>query len=1737
MNPKPFQRRIAIVLLAVFLPSLFPVNLLYANNNGPTAPEAASFESVDATDMVNLVTGDMTYTMPILNVPSPEGGYPLSLSYSAGIAMDQESSWVGLGWSLNPGAINRHVSGVPDDWGKTKMTELLYDRGESIDQYDFNIGGTLYGVTLGVSRSWGYNKSWGGQIGYGGVSMSFDSNNNASMSVGMGPVTYSMSDINGNSIGIGFSSNDGKASWGMNYNFTTNSGSLEGSYGALNGKVSSQGDLSLGFSSLGVSLSSNGSVGYSAYGYSQNSLSTSATVGDFYQKTTSNGFNFGFKNYFWIGYQHTNFSYSLFLLNNNYVSGVLNLYDSKSENQYLQKNNSYMDVKNYDFGLLQSETMGPMINSHNVVLPNYDKYSVASQGIVGGFSPKIFEEVLLYGKGSQKRITDSAPNLVDTDKIYLTNPSSINDNGLKLNNKIFFYFDNVNSSFLRIQKGNFESLNPSFVIGDYNTGSNTSLGNEDDLLNDIVTQNDNTNSSPLTIDGNYKKWGNRKRDGNFIEVFKNSDIVNGLTGDDFFEVEGYDRNFYNNLVSDGIGAYKITTLDGKVYHYSLPVYNFEEVYKNYSNPSDENEKFLEMVKDKPYATHWLLTAVTGPDYVDSNNNNVLDEGDYGYWVKFEYGKWAEGFAWRSPKVGAKEVDGKYFYSWGRKEIYYLDKIQTRTHSALFIKSLKYDDLGSKIEKGKRDSSGQLIQHVSGPMPRELTEQFKDRIDREVEQTTYYQEISENVYNGPIALNYPAMQPMRHYKYVNLPVVKSLKLDKIILIKNQDLPNIAKQNPNSINIENEGKVYFDAGFFAVTGQTWRINPYNVKTARNNLFKNIYDNFDSEYYNFNYQLESKALKVTKFDYTYLNGKLALQQINSSKGENRSITPPFKFEYYQNNLIYNQNNADDWGYLKVNPESWSLKKIITPTGANLNFEYESDSFLYEALKPLNYTQFQYIINGGSSNHIENYVLNGNKVKLNFNTSHSQVLSTDFNSVFYRNQELNIQYFVNFPNPYSNNVRPKSLKYKVTEIDNVLKTLDLELLNDSDYDEHFDFLTRTSYCRTCVSYQQIGGVCEIIPANAENKCLNRFKLNIINFSNIVNFGSNGKVGGGIRIKEIVLTDGQSNVLTKTTYNYNDPFRQNISGVTSYEPSDSNRNNDYFGKEELISPGVLYKYVTVKNFNSTNEILNKSLYEFNVLENIYVENQEINFNSVNTDNFAFIANIKKSGNHYFEKIDIYDKLSRLGVLKSNKSYNSANQLLYSVDYNYNNFDESSNEYGTIQETFKTFLRNNRYIQRLDSNGYLLPVTQNPYYVITSISKTSLPSVLESVKITKGNYTNTTYYDKHDFLTGEVLETKTITSDGKTYKTKIIPAYTKYGQMGSKVDDINNRNMLSQTAATYSYIQDAGNWKVTGVGITTWNNIWSYQDVGGNISSPTPDKEKIWRKHKTYTWNGLRDNNGIFSGYIDSNDDGFVWGVGLPQTNVKWKQISEVTLYNHYSMPLEVKDINNNKAATKMDVLNQKVEANGNAAYNEMYFSGAEISNGAGYLSMVGQEVQIVNGSRTDVKAHTGKFSVATTNNSQFGVYFKNGHRPGKYKISVWVHKDNYLKARLRWYNNDAVNTFDFNGEKVFAGDWVLLNHYTDVHYMNNAHAYWYVNSVDNSTVYFDDLMIRPIASSITGYVYNEYDELTHIIGNNGLATRFEYDAAGRLVKTYVEIVDDTANGLTGGFKLKSENKYYYKNL
>lgn len=111
MKNKHRQKTAFSLILIMLLHVLFPP-LASALTGGPMQPEFSAFEPIGTTEMVNLPEGDFTYNIPLMDV----GGYPLNLAYHSGITQDMEASVVGLGWTINPGSINRNVRALPDDF-------------------------------------------------------------------------------------------------------------------------------------------------------------------------------------------------------------------------------------------------------------------------------------------------------------------------------------------------------------------------------------------------------------------------------------------------------------------------------------------------------------------------------------------------------------------------------------------------------------------------------------------------------------------------------------------------------------------------------------------------------------------------------------------------------------------------------------------------------------------------------------------------------------------------------------------------------------------------------------------------------------------------------------------------------------------------------------------------------------------------------------------------------------------------------------------------------------------------------------------------------------------------------------------------------------------------------------------------------------------------------------------------------------------------------------------------------------------------------------------------------------------------------------------------------------------------------------------------------------------------------------------------------------------------------------
>ena len=246
----------------------------------------------------------------------------------------------------------------------------------------------------------------------------------------------------------------------------------------------------------------------------------------------------------------------------------------------------------------------------------------------------------------------------------------------------------------------------------------------------IVTGNsiNNYSGSVLNINNFINNGGllsSRPKSGSYVETYTNNQIdagANIMTPSSLKTNTGRLDRASQGYVGTGIGGYKITTPDGKTYHFAQPVYQYEQIQHSFLNFDASNtSKYNSSSKRDatPYATHWLLTALTGPDYIDLNNNNFADEGDYGYWVRLDHGRWSTAFNWRSPydnkeytndgsldlNLQSRKNYSTYLdneveksdpghFTQGRKDLYYLDKIVSKNQSAIFVKDLRHDAFGS-----------------------------------------------------------------------------------------------------------------------------------------------------------------------------------------------------------------------------------------------------------------------------------------------------------------------------------------------------------------------------------------------------------------------------------------------------------------------------------------------------------------------------------------------------------------------------------------------------------------------------------------------------------------------------------------------------------------------------------------------------------------------------------------------------------------------------------------------------------------------------------------------------------------------------------------------------------------------------------------------------------------------------------------------------------------------------------
>jgi hypothetical protein len=1766
-------------LLLTFLLGFISVQNTKAQ--GANAPEASGFEPVSATDMVNLSSGDMAYVLPLLEID----GFPVTLSYHAGIPMDMESSWVGLGWNINTGAIARGVVSTPDDWNSGKELKFTYYY-YTTEQYTVNVGvGFGKAAEVGIGLSWGSNKSLSGSVfaSVGAISASIDTDGN--YSVGVSSSIFSKPGGGGSDGfggGLSISGNVNKSGIAVGAGI---GGSKNGMNVGLGISVSGSG-VGGGFS-IGAG-NNNGNTGTSAGGggsigsFSAADMSVSSS--GFYIPINIKIFSFGF------GYQKQDISYGKGLNKYGYGSFYQNqsdLYNSNlgeikedaKDTEFFdyQRRNVYGDI--YDQSLPQSEInfiadYKNSIEKINFTFVGYDSYNVNASGISGSLNPLIGENSVLIGEGFEG--SDSE----DSDKKM----------------KVFYH----NSLERTRRSGIVPTLSPRKSIKDNNLfftfdGQVTNTVNVSGNIKNSTSKTSNFSISDFVNKGST--YLSRPKTGSFVEVFTNEQLDNNSSlmllpstlyrdGSTPLNREGL------GYTKEGIGGYKMTTADGKTYHFSQPVYQYEKIEHSYINLADiknDNDKSPLNSTSKrsatPYATHWLLTAITGPDYID-DGNNFPDKNDYGYWLRLDHGQWSNAFAWRTPYASTNlpdvstnnsilvsrkyrsystfneenidVVDAGHFLQ-GRKDLYYLDKIVSKNSIAYFVKDIRKDNLGTDLDYYFNDTrtDDNSISNSSNPT-------IDNEIIRAVENNRYDTEYQ-------------------------------LRLDKIIIQKRDVDSGVSSSTGSGIDgiqpkTEEANNRYYSTGIF------W--GELNSESRKHKLHQsnNVIDVEDFANYDY-----SKASKVIKFVHDYelakgspntthankdTQGRLTLQQVKilgrgtvnrATENQLFDYMPPYKFTYKRPDEVkfarndtpasYGVqklfNNKDSWGFIEGNEnglsddnsnrvtlaDSWSLNQIQTPQGSTIDINYEEDDFYVEAFSRRywdNNLKFQVKYADNSNSDIIIDVYDDNAFE-----------NLNFNHYFNTGDEVYLDLWAWLGDRFwyggcvcsSSSTVSLDIKAKKFEIITVNNNKVSLKVKQADYIyKQWRGSSQPSYRslinnNTCyLSKKNMpGNVCA--PDNYNFVQKNRgegFNLSkndknfTMSFKLLATKSPMGNSGGGLKVKNIIVK-GDAGEKYETEYTYKNPNTGYSSGITSFYPVYGTTFVPY--QNELPGPGVMYEWVTMKakGYDAAGRLLpsEETRYHYYTLQpNFHIFDP--NFTMTDNDGETlFKATVKdvsiSKGSITGKEIKIEKNLAKVGQLISTEQFNAHGHLL----------NKTTNVYrpkqAAVQETFSSL--KSVYSYNHDSESGVYSNRSLKKRLLSVSSKIKRGQILEKLTSVTLYGISSITYDNPDPYLGTYRTSINTMADGTKIKNTKYPAYEKYSAMGSKIDNINNKNMLTQEAMNVSQVQIGSAWKTTNANITTWSNDWQYRDEAGtepNKSAEVP----IWRKHKNFVWKDNVDENGAYATTVTGNSSYFNWGTGVP-TSTKWQNVSEITRYNHYSSPLETKDINGNYASSKMADNWSKTIAGGNARYTEMYASGAEFPVMSGNnITSTEDEFTFIDCEISDY-AHTGKNSVTVKNSSKafritgdIGTRDSDKFRAGRYKVSFWSHLNLLQKG------GESVNPqLIYNGSvqtpasTVISGNWKLNN------YIINATSSVdiYVSGSSSSNPSFvDDFRMHPIASNMNTYVYDgNTDELTYILDANNLATEFRYDKAGRLCRTYKEVVD--SNGGIGGFKLVKEYRYNYK--
>jgi len=747
---------IAKFLLVLWLLQIFQPLSVYALTSGPAQPEAQSFQPVGVSDMVDLFSGDFKYNIPLMDVD----GYPINLNYQSGVGIDDEASWVGLGWNLNVGAINRQLRGIPDDLSGDELVT------EQHTKKKVTVGGKLTAKVEFFGKNTAFRQGGGGLNGsltfgifsdnYTGIGaeiganagMSFSLTNDGQLTAGLG-----IGILSNTASGVDVTPN---ASLSISA-FKEEKALVNAGFSSSLGYNSRSGLKTLSFGKSFMSYNTTSTISYNTepimpklqVPYTTEYGSFSVDVGGTVFGVYGSAGGTGYKSVRYISnggnFRNPEYGY-LYAERGKNQRKALHDYIREKDNPIIPElPNLALPIATPDVFAYNSQAGSGQFRLYRGGTGAYfdnevaDHSEVRSIGGDIGFGAYAHGGVTVFNQSTSnvtkkwtndnnylkngdfqdEATTDPArqhvffrnaedKNIEDTamvSKIYASTPLSISTSN-KTASSSFSTVNNFSSNVLpvdgKIEKDKREILSTSIS---YLTGleaSKAGLNKEIETFSFIDGQNfDPRYSETVRVSVDRDKGIYRPHHISEITV-TNASGQRMVYGTPVYNKGQQEISFaVNNAGNNGTGKVDVPMNGNEINHDNQGLDNY---YHKDSQPA--------------YAYSYLISGILSPDYVDKTGDGIsLDDNGTG--IKFNYSK-IDSYKWRTPfgnkKNGDSHVpegslnralladpdDDKGSIVYGEKEIYYVHSIESKTKVAYFITEDRLDGLGVTDWKGALD---------------------------------------------------------------------------------------------------------------------------------------------------------------------------------------------------------------------------------------------------------------------------------------------------------------------------------------------------------------------------------------------------------------------------------------------------------------------------------------------------------------------------------------------------------------------------------------------------------------------------------------------------------------------------------------------------------------------------------------------------------------------------------------------------------------------------------------------------------------------------------------------------------------------------------------------------------------------------------------------------------------------------------------------------------------------------